>query len=122
MPKRSMFQDILSVVRKIPRGKVMTYGSVAYAAGHPGAARQVVWALHSSRGLPWQRVVGAGGRILLTGEHAMEQRFRLQAEGVQFLGLRVDMTAHEHHPFARKNRKPQRARRTQRKSKRRARS
>jgi methylated-DNA-protein-cysteine methyltransferase-like protein len=117
-----MFSDILSVVRKIHRGKVMTYGSVAYAAGHPGAARQVVWALHSSRGLPWQRVVGASGRILLTGEHAMEQRFRLQAEGVQFLGLRVDMTAHEYHPFARRVRKPQRTRRTQRKSQRRARS
>lgn len=109
-----MFADILAVVRRIPRGKVMTYGSVAYTAGHPGASRQVVWALHSSHGLPWQRVVGAGGRILLTGEHGMEQRFRLQAEGVQFNGLRVDMKAHEHHPFARKKKhsppRPQRSR------------
>jgi methylated-DNA-protein-cysteine methyltransferase-like protein len=101
--KNGMFQKILRQVRRIPRGKVATYGDVAYAAGFPGAARQVVWALHSSRGLPWQRVVGAGGKILLTGEAAMEQRFRLENEGVKFVGLRVDMDAHQFSFFARKN-------------------
>ncbi|MFI5088338.1 MAG: MGMT family protein, partial [Terriglobales bacterium] len=67
-----MFQKMLRQVRRIPRGKVATYGDVAYAAGFPGAARQVAWALHASSGLPWQRVVGAGGKILLAGEAAME--------------------------------------------------
>jgi methylated-DNA-protein-cysteine methyltransferase related protein len=100
--KNGMFQKILRQVRRIPRGKVATYGDVAYAAGFPGAARQVVWALHSARGLPWQRVVGAGGKILLTGEAAMEQRFRLENEGVKFVGLRVDMEAHQFSFFARK--------------------
>jgi methylated-DNA-protein-cysteine methyltransferase-like protein len=97
-----MFEKMLRQVRRIPRGKVATYGDVAYAAGFPGAARQVAWALHGSSGLPWQRVVGAGGRILLSGEAAMEQRFRLENEGVKFVGLRVDMKQHHFSFFAQK--------------------
>lgn len=94
-----MFAEMLRQVRRVPRGKVATYGDVAYAAGYPGAARQVAWALHAeSVGLPWHRIVGAGGRILLTGELGFEQRMHLQAEGVGFLGLRVNMAAH-HHTF-----------------------
>ena len=88
-----MFPKILSIVRKIPRGKVATYGVVARAAGYPGAARQVVWALRSpgAKGAPWHRVLGAGGRIRLPGPAGFEQRLRLQAEGVVFRGERVDM-------------------------------
>ena len=88
-----MFPKILSIVRKIPRGKVATYGAVARAAGYPGAARQVVWALRSpgAKGAPWHRVLGAGGRIRLPGQAGFEQRLRLQAEGVVFRGERVDM-------------------------------
>jgi len=93
----SMFTRIRATIRKIPRGKVATYGDVAYAAGFPGAARQVVWALHGSGGiLPWQRVVGAGGKILLPGVKGAEQRFILQTEGVAFSGLRVDMKQHRY--------------------------
>jgi methylated-DNA-protein-cysteine methyltransferase related protein len=82
-------------IRAIPRGKVSTYGGVARAAGYPGAARQVAAILRRSFGLPWQRVLGAGGAIKLTGDSAIEQRLRLEAEGVRFRGLRVDMRAHE---------------------------
>ncbi len=89
-----MFERIRRTIRKIPRGRVATYGQVARAAGFPGAARQVVWALHSSRGLPWQRVVGARGRILLQGENGLEQRLRLENEGVTFVGGRVCMERH----------------------------
>ena len=99
--KNGMFQKMLRQVRRIPRGKVATYGDVAYAAGFPGAARQAAWALHGSSGLPWQRVVGAGGKILLTGEAAMEQRFRLENEGVKFVGLKVDMLAYRFSFFVR---------------------
>ena len=92
-----MFHKMLAQVRRVPRGKVATYGDIAYAAGFPGAARQAAWALHSSApGVPWQRIVGAGGKILLTGEFGFEQRMRLQAEGVAFIGLRVDMKKHQH--------------------------
>jgi methylated-DNA-protein-cysteine methyltransferase-like protein len=86
---------IEQAIRAIPRGKVSTYGGVARAAGFPGAARQVAAILRRGFGLPWQRVLGAGGAIKLTGESAMEQRFRLEAEGVRFRGRRVDMKAHE---------------------------
>jgi methylated-DNA-protein-cysteine methyltransferase-like protein len=87
-----VFPKIRATILKIPRGKVSTYGAIARAAGYPGAARQVVWALRQSQGLPWHRVVAAGGRIALPGESGMEQRFRLQAEGVLFSGSRVRMS------------------------------
>lgn len=92
----SMFARIHAVIRTIPKGKVATYGAVAKAAGYPGASRQVVWALRAAgRGLPWHRVLGAKGRILLPGESGFEQRLRLQAEHVAFIGDRADMRIHE---------------------------
>jgi alkylated DNA nucleotide flippase Atl1 len=95
-PRTHRMRDrILSAIRKIPRGNVSTYGAIARAAGFPGAARQVARAMHGAVDLPWQRVLGAGGQIKLTGDSAFEQRFRLQAEGVAFRGKRVDMKRHE---------------------------
>jgi len=85
---------IVSAIRKIPPGKVSTYGDVARAAGFPGAARRVAWTLHRSFGLPWHRVLGAGGEIKLRGHSAIEQRLRLEAESVTFRGRRVDMKRH----------------------------
>jgi methylated-DNA-protein-cysteine methyltransferase related protein len=88
---------IRRVVRQIPRGKVATYGQVAAAAGYPLYHRQVVQVLRKSGGaLPWQRVVGAGGAIKLKYEAALEQRTRLELEGVRFRGKRVDMAEHQH--------------------------
>jgi alkylated DNA nucleotide flippase Atl1 len=91
-----MREKIVTAIRSIPRGKVSTYGAVAKGAGYPGAARQVVAALRDAVGLPWQRVLGAGGAIKLRGEYAFEQRFRLEAEGVTFRGRKVNMKLHEH--------------------------
>ncbi len=82
-------------IRAIPRGKVSTYGGIAKMAGYPGAARMVARILRRGFGLPWQRVLGAGGEIKLTGDAAIEQRLRLEAEGVRFRGRKVDMKAHE---------------------------
>jgi methylated-DNA-protein-cysteine methyltransferase-like protein len=90
-----MHTRIVAAIRKIPRGKVSTYGAIARAAGYPGAARQVVGALHRSFDLPWQRVLGAGGEVKLRGDSAIEQRLRLESEGVKFHGRRVDMKNHE---------------------------
>lgn len=102
-PKRKsdsgdMILRIEQTIRAIPRGKVSTYGGVARMAGLSGGARMVAQALRRGFGLPWQRVLGAGGQIKLTGDSAMEQRFRLEAEGVRFRGRRVDMRAHEWRP------------------------
>ena len=91
-----MFPKIRAIILKIPKGKVATYGQVATAAGFPGAARQVVWALRSARGLPWHRVLGAGGSIRLPGESGFEQKMRLANEGVTFRGERVRMDLHQH--------------------------
>jgi methylated-DNA-protein-cysteine methyltransferase-like protein len=88
---------IRSTIRKIPRGKVATYGQVAEAAGYPGYHRQVSQVLNrSGDSLPWYRVLGAGGEIKLPGEAGHDQRIRLTFEGVRFRGKRVDMTAHGH--------------------------
>lgn len=101
-----MLEILRDTIRRIPRGKVSTYGDVAQAAGFPGAARQVVWALRgASRGLPWHRVVGAGGKISLPGENGLEQRFRLEAEGVVFHGKRVWMQQHQYEFPARRGKK-----------------
>jgi methylated-DNA-protein-cysteine methyltransferase related protein len=89
-------ERIRRAILSVPHGKVATYGSVARAAGYPGASRLVARVLHQSEGLPWQRILGAGGAIKVPGEGGFEQRFRLQMEGVTFRGRRVDMKLHEH--------------------------
>jgi methylated-DNA-protein-cysteine methyltransferase-like protein len=89
-------QRIAGAIRALPHGKVSTYGAIARAVGWTGAARQVVRVLNQVPGLPWHRVVGAGGAIKLPGEQGAEQRFRLRMEGVAFRGPRVDMARHEH--------------------------
>jgi methylated-DNA-protein-cysteine methyltransferase related protein len=82
---------IEAAIRRIPQGKVSTYGAVARAAGLPGAARLVARVLNRGFELPWQRVLGTGGEIKLRGDSAIEQRLRLEAEGVRFRGRKVYM-------------------------------
>lgn len=99
MPARqqlSVETRIRGAILTIPRGKVSTYGAIAKAAGVPGHARQVAKVLRGAYGLPWQRVLGSGGQIKLRGDSGLEQRFRLETEGVRFRGRRVDMKAHEY--------------------------
>ena len=62
-----------------------------------------MWALQRARGLPWHRVVGAGGKILLPGESGLEQRLRLETEGVKFRGGRVWMEKHQYRRFTNLN-------------------
>src|SRR5215475_11716015 len=96
---------IAAAIRKIPRGKVSTYGAVGRAAGLPRGARLVARTLRGAFDLPWQRVLGAGGEIKLRGDGAVEQRMRLHAEGVIFRGRRVDMKQCEYKfPKKRKSR------------------
>jgi methylated-DNA-protein-cysteine methyltransferase-like protein len=89
-------QAIWDVVAQIPRGKVTTYGDVAQAAGLPGRARQVGYALrHSPDDLPWFRVMGAGGKIVFAPDsrHYIEQTRRLASEGVKVERGRVEGAA-----------------------------
>jgi methylated-DNA-protein-cysteine methyltransferase-like protein len=89
--------SIRKAIRQIPRGRVATYSQVAAAAGYPLYHRQVVQVLRQAGdSLPWQRVLGAGGRIRLQREAGHEQRLRLEMEGVKFRGSRVVMEDHQH--------------------------
>jgi methylated-DNA-protein-cysteine methyltransferase-like protein len=76
---------------------VITYGQLARALKLPGGARtagRAMFACPPGRGIPWHRVVGAGGRILIREPHSSLQRKLLESEGTQFVGPRVDMEKH----------------------------
>jgi methylated-DNA-protein-cysteine methyltransferase-like protein len=82
--------DVYAIVRKVPRGRVITYGAIAQLLGEPRKARQVGWAMaatpETKPRIPWHRVINARGEISQrhtpTAEHV--QRERLEAEGVVF--------------------------------------
>ena len=98
---RKLYRAIHAVVRRIPRGKVATYGQVATLAGYAHAPRLAGYALHGlpeGSPLPWHRVLGAGGRLTLaklSPHGALTQRMRLEKEGVRFDARgRVDLERH----------------------------
>jgi methylated-DNA-protein-cysteine methyltransferase-like protein len=83
----SSYQRIYAVVRRIPEGRVATYGQVASLAGLAGHARQVGYALHAlpdGTAIPWHRVVNANGGISLRSMPGGElvQRGLLEREGI----------------------------------------
>ena len=84
----SFHQRVIEIIKKIPKGKVASYGQIAAMAGSPRAARQVVRALHTSsrkEKLPWHRVVNSKGQISLKkGFGYEEQKELLESEGVTF--------------------------------------
>jgi len=92
------WERVYNLVRTIPRGRVVTYGQVASALRLKGGARtagRALAACPSGRGIPWHRVAGAGGRLLIREPQASLQRKLLESEGVFFLSpLRFDLTAH----------------------------
>ena len=82
------FEDaVVAVISSLEPGDVVTYGEVAAEAGYPGAARAVGTVLRTSEGLPWWRVVGAGGRIRTPDPQ--RQIKLLTDEGVLVIGNRV---------------------------------
>lgn len=95
------WERVYAAVKKIPRGHVMTYGQLAQMLRLPGGARTAGYAMAgcpSGRGIPWHRVVGAGGRILLREPYGSKQRRLLETEGTKFSGMAVDMVAHQWKP------------------------
>jgi methylated-DNA-protein-cysteine methyltransferase related protein len=88
--KTSSHSRIYAVVSRIPRGRVATYGQVAYLAGLGGQARLVGYALNALREgsrVPWQRVVNAKGEVSPRSDgsgHEILQRLMLKREGVRF--------------------------------------
>lgn len=104
----SEYESYYAVVRKIPRGRVMTYGDVAKLAGRPTSARRVGYALFvcSGTAIPWWRVLNARGGISARhlrypGGPEDEQRFRLLEDGIEFSADgRVDLAQYRHLPGA----------------------
>lgn len=100
----SSYEKIYATVRRIPRGKVATYGQIARLAGLVRAARQVGYALHALPGgsrIPWQRVVNHAGRISAraSGGHDEWQRELLEKEGVIFNAAgRIDLRQFQWQP------------------------
>jgi len=88
---RPFTDRVLSVVRRIPPGRVATYGDVAAMAGRPRAARAVGNVMRTCRkpGIPCHRVIAAGGRLGGYGGSEMMKRALLAAEGVTVSGSRV---------------------------------
>jgi len=87
---------ILATIRRIPRGRVCTYGHVADLAGLPRRARLVGTVLRQApagRRLPWHRVLNASGRLSFPvgSEAYAQQRRLLEAEGIVFTGGRIDL-------------------------------
>jgi methylated-DNA-protein-cysteine methyltransferase-like protein len=88
---------IYKFVRQIPRGSIITYGGVAKKIRLRGGARVVGYAMAATpngSGIPWHRVVGAGGHLRLSEPLVSLQRKLLESEGVTFLGRRADIETH----------------------------
>lgn len=96
-------QSVINIIKKIPEGKVMTYGQIAREAGSPRAARQVVRVLHSmsrKHHLPWHRVINSKGQIGLQDEESyQDQLLSLESEGIE-VGLNgvIDLERYRYHP------------------------
>ena len=88
------WDPVYRLVKRIPRGRVTTYGALAKKLRLRGGARAVGYAMAATprgRGIPWHRVMGAGGRIRMPEPYASMQRRLLKSEGVVFDYTRVDM-------------------------------
>jgi methylated-DNA-protein-cysteine methyltransferase-like protein len=86
------WNPVYVLVKKIPRGRVLTYGGVARALRLPGGARtagRAMAACPSGRGIPWHRVVGAGGALLIREPYASLQRKLLESEGLELAEKRI---------------------------------
>jgi len=91
------WEVIYKFVRQIPRGSIITYGGVAKKIRLRGGARVVGYAMAATpngSGVPWHRVVGAGGNLRLNEPLVSLQRKLLESEGVTFIGRRADIETH----------------------------
>jgi methylated-DNA-protein-cysteine methyltransferase related protein len=86
------WKPVYELVKKIPRGQVITYGQLAKALRLPGGARtagRAMAACPSGQGVPWHRVVGAGGALLIREPYASLQRRLLESEGLELAERRI---------------------------------
>jgi len=101
MAAASAWDPVYKLVKQIPRGRVTTYGSLARALRLRGGARAAGRALAATpkgKGIPWHRVVGHGGKLLIREPYASLQRKLLETEGVMVVEARAKMAAHAWQP------------------------
>jgi methylated-DNA-protein-cysteine methyltransferase related protein len=107
------WQRVYDLVKRIPRGRVVTYGQLARWLRLRGGARtagHAMAACPSGQGIPWHRVIGAGGLLRIREPLASLQRRLLESEAVRVEGLRIDLRRHGWRP-AKFLRPPRRAKR-----------
>ena len=88
------WDPVFRFVKQIPRGRVLTYGAVAKALRLPNGARnagRTMAATPSGKGIPWHRVLGERGKILIREPYASLQRKLLESEGITLIESRVDL-------------------------------
>ena len=88
------WDPVYRLVKQIPRGRVLSYGALAKALRLPGGARsagRAMAATPSGKGIPWHRVVGERGKILIREPYASLQKKLLESEGVKVIESRVDL-------------------------------
>jgi methylated-DNA-protein-cysteine methyltransferase-like protein len=91
------WDPVFRFVKQIPLGRVLTYGALAKALRLPGGARsagRAMAATPSGKGIPWHRVVGERGKILIREPYASLQKKLLETEGVTIIESRVDLKRH----------------------------
>ena len=95
------WEPVFQLVKQIPRGRVTTYGALAKALHLRGGARtagRAMAATPSGRGIPWHRVVGDRGKLLIREPYASLQRKLLESEGVQIVEFRADLKRYRWSP------------------------
>ena len=103
------WDPVYQLVKRIPRGRVLTYGALARILRLRGGARsagRAMAATPAGRGIPWHRIVGERGRILIREPYAGLQRKLLESEGIRTIEFRVDLKRHLWTPPRRSGRKP----------------
>src|SRR5438270_10064265 len=93
----SSWLPVYRLVKQIPRGRVLSYGALARALRLPGGARsagRAMAATPSGKGIPWHRVVGERGKILIREPYASLQRKLLESEGLRITESRVNLKRH----------------------------
>jgi methylated-DNA-protein-cysteine methyltransferase-like protein len=92
----NFYTAVYKIVKKIPLGKVMTYGQIATMISSPRAARVVGFAMRAGidKNIPWQRVINSQGMISITNPRATKQ---LQASLLQQEGVQVTFTQGNYH-------------------------
>jgi methylated-DNA-protein-cysteine methyltransferase related protein len=103
------WNPVYKLVKQIPRGRVTTYGALARALHLRGGARtagRAMAATPSGKGIPWHRVVGDHGKLLIPEPYGSLQRKLLQSEGIQLVEFRVDLKRHSWSPGGVKEKVP----------------